>query len=254
MKSRMPDPYRSKPSLPKRDRIRRRSSPVTNALQLVAVASVGGAVIFASLAGLAFLRSGSRFMEGVKMAMTPQPPEETVDVRSVVVEQVRMASELTTAVFTMEAVIPAKSDRKLGNYTIGETNLLYIAYGEVSAGVDLGNIEPADVSTSAEGTSVRLVLPAPQILNDKIDINRSDVYDYDRGFLNLGPDRAPELQKLAQEEALAKIKNAACDQEILKQANERAQLVVSQLLESAGFDEVIVETSGDSVANCKALI
>ena len=254
MKSRMPDPYRQKPSFPKRDRSRVRSSPATNALQLVAVASVGGAIIFASLAGLAFLRSGSRFMEGLKMAITPKPPEETVDVRSVVVEQIRMASELTTAVFTMEAVVPAKSDRKLGDYTIGQTNLLYIAYGEVSAGVDLGEIEPADVSASEEGTSITLRLPPPQILNDKIDIDRSDVYDYDRGFMNLGPDRAPQLTSLAQQEAMTKIKTAACEQDILQQANERAQLVVTQLLKSAQFDEVTVETTGGSVADCRAMM
>ncbi len=252
----MPDPYRQKPSFPKRDRSRTKSSPAANALQLVAVASVGGAIIFASLAGLAFLRSGSRFMEGVKMAITPKPPEETVDVRSVVVEKVRLASELTTAVFTMEAVVPAKSDRKLGDITVGETNLLYIAYGTVSAGVDLGKIQPADVSESAEGTVVRLVLPAPEIFNDNtgLDINRSDVYDYDRGFLNMGPDRAPQLQMMAQKEAMKKIQTAACDQGILKQANERAQLVVGQLLEGAGFETVVVETSGDSVADCYALM
>ena len=254
MKSRMPDPYRKKPSFPKRDRSRKKSSPAANALQLVAVASVGGAIIFASLVGLAFLRSGSQFMEGVRMAITPKPPEDTVDVRSVVVDKVRLASELTTAVFTMEAVVPAKSDRKLGDITVGETNLLYIAYGEVSAGVDLGKIQPADVSESGEGTVVRLVLPAPEIFNDSLDINRSDVYDYDRGFLNMGPDRAPQLQMLAQKEAMKKIKTAACDQDILKQANERAQLVVGQLLESAGFENVVVETSGDSVAECYALI
>lgn len=254
MKSRMPDPYRQKPSLPKRDRTRPKSSPAANALRLVAVASVGGAIIFASLAGLAFLRSGSQFMEGVKMAITPKPPEDKVDVRSVVVDKVRMASELTTAVFTMEAVVPAKSDRKLGDITVGETNLLYIAYGEVSAGVDLGKIQPADVSTSTEGTVARLVLPAPEIFNDSLDVNRSDVYDYNRGFLNMGPDRAPELQMMAQKEAMKKIRTAACDQDILKQANERAQLVVGQLLKGAGFDDVVVETSGDSVADCYALM
>ena len=250
----MPDPYRQKPSFPKRDRSRTKSSPAANVLQLIAVASVGGAIIFASLAGLAFLRSGSQFMEGVKMAITPKPPEEKVDVRSVVVDKVRLASELTTAVFTMEAVVPAKSDRKLGDITVGETNLLYIAYGEVSAGVDLGKIQPTDVSTSAEGTVARLVLPAPEIFNDSLDVNRSDVYDYNRGFLNMGPDRAPELQMMAQKEAMKKIKTAACDQDILKQANERAQLVVGQLLKGAGFDDVIVETSGDSVADCYALM
>ena len=227
---------------------------MANALQLVAVASVGGAIMLASLAGLAFLRSGSQFVEGIKTAITPKPPEETVDVRSVVVERVRLASELTTAVFTMEAVVPAKSDRKLGDFTVGETNLLYIAYGEVSAGVDLGKLQPADVSASEEETTIRLVLPAPEIFNDEIDVDRSNVYDYNRGFLNMGPDRAPQLQALAQQEAKRKIKTAACDQDILKQANDRAQIVVSQLLKSAGFDEVIVETSGDSVADCYALM
>ena len=228
---------------------------MASALRLVAVASVGGAIMCASLAAIAFLRSGSQFVEGVKMAITPKPPEETVDVRSVVVERVRTASELTTAVFTMEAVVPAKSDRKIGELTVGETNLLYIAYGEVSAGVDLGKIQPADVSTSGEETTIKLVLPAPEIFNDdNIDVDRSNVYDYSRGFLNLGPDRAPELQMLAQKEAKRKIRTAACEQDILRQANDRAELVVSQLLESAGFDDVIVETSGGTVADCYALI
>ena len=254
MKSRMPDPYRSKPAFRKRDRTRRKSSPVANALKLVAVSSVGGAIMLASLAGIAFLRSGSQFMEGVKTAIAPRPPEDTADVRSVVVERVRTASELTTAVFTMEAVVPAKSDRKLGDFTVGETNLLYIAYGEVSAGVDLSKIQPADVSASDEETTIRLVLPAPEIFNDNLDVDRSDVYDYDRGFLSLGPDRAPELQKLAMQEAKRKIKVAACEQDILKQANDRAQLVVGQLLKGAGFNDVVVETSGDSVADCYALI
>ena len=254
MKFRMPDPYRSQPLLPKRDRSKTKSAPMASALRLVAVASVGGAVMCASLAAIAFLRSGSQFMEGVKMAFMPKPPEEKADVRSVVVEQVRTASELTTAVFTMEAVVPAKSDRKVGSLTVGETNLLYIAYGEVSAGVDLGKIQPADVSVSEENKTIELVLPAPEIFSDSIDVDRSDVYDYNRGFLNLGPDRAPELQMLAQKEAMKKIRTAACDQDILKQANDRAELVVAKLLKSAGFDEVVVKTSGDSAADCYALI
>lgn len=187
------------------------------------------------------------------MALTPQPPEETVDVRTVVVEQVRNVSELTTAVFTMEAVVPAQSDRKLGEYTIGKTNLLYIAYGEARAGIDLSELEAADVSTSDAGKRVKLVLPPPKLLDTKIDVERSGVYDYSRGFLNLGPDRAPELQSAAQQEALSEIERAAvCEQDILGQANDRAELVVSQLLQSTGFEEVIVETSPGISADCKA--
>ncbi len=254
MKSRMPDPYRHKPALLKRDRAAKRS-PLFRSLQLIAISITGGAVIVASLAGWAFLRSGSRFIDGVKLALTPQPPAETVDVRTVVVKQIRMVSELTTAVFTMEAVVPAQSDRKIGDYTIGKTNLLYIAYGEVRAGVNLEEISVADVIPAEDGTSVTLTLPPAQLLDTKIDVARSSVYDYSRGFLNLGPDRAPELQSAAQQEALLEIEKAACDQNILNQANERAELVVTQLLQSAGFETVTVETSvdptADPTAECK---
>ncbi len=254
MKSRLPDPYRQQPAPLRRDRASKaKRSPIFRSLQLLAIAMTGGAVIVASLAGLAFLRSGGRFIEGIQLALTPKPPEETVDVRTVVVEQVQNVSELTTAVFTMEAVVPAQSDRKLGEYTIGKTNLLYIAYGEARAGIDLAEISTADVSTftAAEGgQGVKLVLPPPQ-LKTTLDVERSNVYDYSRGWLNLGPDRAPELQDLAQEEALTKIEQAACDQDILDQADDRAKLVIKQLLETTGFETVVVESSPVASTACQ---
>ncbi|NJM96098.1 MAG: DUF4230 domain-containing protein [Phormidesmis sp. RL_2_1] len=254
MKSRIPNPYRQKPGPMRRDRTYpTKRSPILRALQLLAISATGGAIIVAGLAGLAFWRSGSQFIEGLKMAITPQPPEEKVDVRTVVVEQVRDVSELTTAIFTMEAVVPAQSNRKIGEYTIGKTNLLYIAYGEVRAGVDLANVSEADITPFEEGKRVKLILPPPKLLDTKIDVERSGVYDYNRGFLNLGPDRAPELQSAAQQEALVEIEQAACEQDILGQANDRAELVVSQLLKSAGFEEVIVETTPGATTACQAL-
>jgi hypothetical protein len=264
MKSRLPDPLRpsDRPAaapngqpngLPRRRGYSTQPSPVMQALKLLAIATTGGAVMLASLAGLAFVRSGGALVETVKTAFTPKPPEEKVDVRTVVVERIRSASELTTAVFTMEAVVPTQSDRKLGDYTIGKTNLLYIAYGEVQAGVDLEELAAADVVTNEAGTQITLTLPPPRVLDRKIDVARSNVYEYSRGFLNLGPDRAPELQQMAQNEALAKIEAAACEQDILGQANERAELVVTQLLESAGFEEVIVKTTPGAIAACQSL-
>jgi hypothetical protein len=88
-----------------------------------------------------------------------------------------------------------------------------------------------------------LTLPPPQILDRVIDVERSDVYDYDRGFLNLGPDAAPELQSLAERETLQKMTQAACEQAILEQANEKAQVAITELLTLSGYRNVTVQTT-----------
>ncbi|WLT38984.1 DUF4230 domain-containing protein [Synechocystis sp. B12] len=58
-------------------------------------------------------------------------------------------------------------------------------------------------------------------------MERSRIYQYDWGFLTLGPDTAPELQSLAQRKTLAKITSYACDQGILDKVNERAETAMA---------------------------
>ncbi|MBD3881756.1 DUF4230 domain-containing protein [Phormidium tenue FACHB-886] len=206
-------------------------------LSLIATGSVALIAVFL-LAGI--WRSGTGFFtEVVELFEKPQP-EARVDVRSLVVQQVRNASELTTAVYVMETVVPASRDRTVGGYVIGTTTLLYIAYGEVRAGVDLSALRPEDVQVS--GNALTLRLPPPKVLDSKIDVNRSKVYDYDRGFMGLGPDVAPELQELAQRTTLEKITESACAGGVLQQANDRAKLAISQLLSTAGYSQLTVET------------
>ncbi|MBD0333905.1 MAG: DUF4230 domain-containing protein [Cyanobacteria bacterium Co-bin13] len=204
-------------------------------------AVVGGAVVLGLLAGVGVWRSGDRFFEGLRLMVGPtEPPAPRVDVRSVVVQQIRGASELTTAIFAMEAVVPTTSDRTLAGYVIGSTKLLYVAYGEVRAGVDLSEITAENVVVDEATSSIRVTLPPARILDSKLDLSRSNVFDYDRGFLGLGPDNAPQLQELAQQEALGKIVTAACTEDILQEATTRAELTVRQLLSTAGFTAVEV--------------
>lgn len=211
--------------------------------------TTGGTVLIALLLGIGLLRSGSRFFEGVGAIFNAPQPKPEVDVRTLVVRQVRGASELTTSVFTMESVVPTRQDMKLGNYTVGSTTLLYIAYGEVRAGVDLKDLTANDVQV--KNNTIQLRLPPPRILDSKIDVNRSSVYDYNRGFLGLGPDVAPQLQTLAQRETLKKIVAAACNQGVLTQANDRAELVVEKLLSTAGYKAVQVKTQPPAPGSCQ---
>lgn len=211
----------------------------------------GGVTIATLLLLLSLVRSGTRLSQGIGSffsGFTGNTSEAQVDPRTLVVHQVQGASELTTAVFAMESVVPTSRDRTLGNYVIGKTTLLYIAYGEVRAGVDLSDITVDNVTI--EGDRLTLQLPPPEILDSKIDVTRSRVYDYDRGFLGLGPDAAPQLQELAQRETLERIVEVACDQGLLEDANERAEVALTRLLTTVGYSELSLNTQPASPDAC----
>lgn len=167
--------------------------------------------------------------------------EAKAEISTLVVQQIRGVSELTTTVFAMETVVPTSQERQWGDFVLGRTDLLYIGYGEVRAGIDLAQMDENNIQQ--RGEKLIVTLPPPQILDQKIDVERSRIYQYDRGFLNLGPDTAPELQDLAQRQTLAKITAAACDQGILDQANERAETAVGSLLKGTGYKEVEIKTT-----------
>ncbi|WP_353259068.1 DUF4230 domain-containing protein [Prochlorothrix hollandica] len=210
--------------------------------------AAGGLAVAGLVALVGFWRTGEQFWHNLGQLFTTPQPAAKADVRSVAITQIQAASDLTTAIFVMEAVVPSKRDRVVGQFTVGSTTLLFIAYGEVRAGVDLSQLQAQDVQV--QGETLQITLPPPKILDSKIDVERSTVYDYDRGFLGFGPDSAPELQTLASQTALQKIVAAACQENILKQANDRAKLVVAQLLGSATSQPVVVITQDPDPATC----
>ncbi|NER20908.1 MAG: DUF4230 domain-containing protein [Symploca sp. SIO1B1] len=214
-------------------------------IMLMTTASVA---LLVMTSGIGMMFTGARFVDKVKGLFSISETAPEVDVRSLIVSQISGASELTTAVFTMEAVVPTRQDRLIAGYPVGSTQLLYIAYGEVRAGVDLGELKVEDVNIVND--TIELQLPPPKLLDSKIDVSRSQVYDYDRGFLGLGPDVAPQLQMLAQQETLKKIEATACREDLLQQANERAQLVVSQLLTTSGHKGIEVKTQPPATGVC----
>jgi hypothetical protein len=208
----------------------------------------GGMLLVAFLLGWGSGQWSDRLLGFLGPLFNVAPSTPKVNVQSLILQQVRDASELTTASFTMQAVIPAEQDATFNGLTLGKTKLLYIAYGEVQAGVNLSQLTTDHVQVT--GDSIQVQLPAAQILDKKIDVNRSQVYDYDRGFLGLGPDSGPQLQALAQQEALRKITAAACEQGLLQRASDRAQLVVTQLLNTTGYKNVSINIQPASTQEC----
>jgi hypothetical protein len=225
-----------------------RSVSWADAIKSVSFIATSGLSLATVLVLVGVMRSGTGFFATVFGAVTAPQPVPKVDVRSAVVQQVRGVSELTTAVFAMETVVPTSRERTISGFVVGKTTLLYIGYGEVRAGLDLSTLTPDAVQM--QGETLLLRLPPPRILDSKVDVNRSKVYDYDRGFMGMGPDVAPELQDLAQRKTLERLIQSACSQGLLQTANDRARLAISQLLTTSGYRQVTIETQPPAADAC----
>ncbi|MBD2184077.1 DUF4230 domain-containing protein [Planktothrix sp. FACHB-1355] len=172
--------------------------------------------------------------------------EKIIDPGSLIVRQVRDVSELTTAMFEMDAVVPV-SEKGM----IAQSKLLYIAHGNVRVGVDLKEFQTDNVQV--EGEKITVTLPPLKILDSKLNLEHSSVYSYDRGLLGWGPD-VVNLQAQAQREALKKVEDAACQSWLIKTASDRVQKTVenllNQVLKDRGFKQIIVEAQLPSEGSC----
>ncbi len=210
--------------------------------QRVILWSAGSINIAILLILLSIWRTGDRALNFIGNMLKFQPVQPRIESSSTVVQRIRNIQELTTTVQTMETIMPASADRKLGEISLATTRLLYIARGEIRAGVDLSQLTDSNIKIS--DNSIEIDLPPAKILDSKIDVNNSRVYDYDRGFLNLGPDVAPQLQTLAQRKTLTEIVDTACNEGILNTANERAKTSITQLLSSTNsYQKVKINTT-----------
>ncbi len=209
--------------------------------QQLILLGLGGTISLALLIVLGLWQTGDRALNFLSSLLKPQQAKLEISNSSLIVNRLQNLQELTTTVQTMEKIVPTSAERKLGDIPIATTRLLYIAQGEVRAGIDLGQLTSQDIKIEDRRISVNL--PSAQILDSKIDVDNSRVYDYDRGFLNLGPDVAPELQTLAQRNTLQEIVRTACSDNILNTANLQAKTTISQLLTDLGYSQVTVKTS-----------
>ncbi|MEO8084002.1 MAG: DUF4230 domain-containing protein [Ardenticatenales bacterium] len=211
------------------------------------VAALGALAIVAAVLVFGLYRRGGAFLDDLSGAFGPRPaPTAAIDTKSVVVEKLQDAAELTSLVYTLETVVSASQDRSLAGFKIGSTELLYIAHGQVRAGIDLAKLGDEDVDIeggagipigAADGIVIHL--PAPEILGATLDVDKSRVYDLRE---SLFAPVAPDLQSRAERYALQRIVGSACDADILSAANDRAADAVRALLTAAGAVDVTVRT------------
>ncbi len=152
-----------------------------------------------------------------------------------VILQVRALSRLETAQYSIEKVITAEIGQGALGGLFGD-RLLFVAHGEVIAGVDLSRVRPGDISVTPDGT-VTLIMPAPEVFIASIDNDKSYVYDRETGLLTKGD---VNLETQARQAAQDAIEQAALEGGILDLAATNAATFMESLLLSLGFTNVII--------------
>lgn len=157
--------------------------------------------------------------------------------RSVLLKSVRNVSQYHAAVGDFQLLLDEREDTGGLPGFIAGRRTLFVAAGTVNAYVDLSGLAEEDLTVSADGKSVTLRLPEPQLDKPNINHERSYVYSQDRGIADrvvdafTAPQQA-ELYLLAESD----MADAAEDSELRQRAGENTRSMLTGLFGSLGYE------------------
>ena len=199
-------------------------------------AVVGGAGLLGLGVGLLLPRAPPKLPSLPPLSSSVTVLRPTPDV----VTAVRALSRLESTAFHMERVIDLKDQQsRLFGLVSGEDAILLVAVADVTAGVDLGRLGPADVEVSPDRTRVRIQLPRAEILQTVLDGEHTYVHTRRTDLL---AKRNETLETNARKEAEQTLTQAALSAGILDKADDQARRVIRELVTALGFLEVEVVT------------
>jgi hypothetical protein len=115
--------------------------------------------------------------------------------------------------------------------------VLFLALGVVKAGINMTNIQPSDIQIS--GKKLTLLLPHPVITDIYLDDHHSQVLERSTGILRT---LDKDLEQNARQQAVDELRVLALDEEILRDAQDRAKALLTALFLQTGFTDVEIKT------------
>ena len=150
-----------------------------------------------------------------------------------IIHDVHALARLETIQYSVEKVITTEVNQGLFESLFGD-KILFVAHGVVIAGIDMNKITP-DSMEMVNGV-LTVELPEAEIFIATLDNDKSYVYDRDTGLFSKG---YIELETTARQAAEQEIYNAAIEDGILDQANQNAEMFLSEFFDSLGFEDVV---------------
>ena len=152
-----------------------------------------------------------------------------------IVHEIRSLARLETIKFSLEKIITAETRQGVFEWLVGD-RLIFVAHGQVIAGIDLNKLDPEDLLVRDGVLYVQL--PEAEIFVVAIDNQQSYVYDRETGLFTHGE---VNLETEARRAAEIEIEDSALEDGILDLAAQNAESFLDRLFRDLGFPEVIFE-------------
>jgi hypothetical protein len=168
---------------------------------------------------------------------------DTVDrTQPAVLKALEDLREYRAATGNFQVVVDLEKDaRYLPSFVKGERTL-FVAAGNVDAGVDFSALGGEAVTVSPDRRAVTVTLPHAKLSRPRVDPARSYVYERDRGVLDRvgsvfsdNPTSDRPLYLLAEQRLAAAARG---DAGIVERAEQNTRAMLEQLLRALGFTEV----------------
>lgn len=209
----------------------------------------GAILILVLIFAVMLVAAGSMLFQGTKQAIQPvqdasnylstqmadvlHPTPTVIPDPVTVIREIRSLARLETVQYTMEKVITTEIGQGTLGFLFGD-KLLFVAHGDVIAGIDLEKLEPDQMWV--ENGVLKVRLPKAEIFVVRIDNELSYVYNRDTGILRRGD---INLESLARKAAEDEIEKAAIQDGILDTAQKNAESYLYRLLTQLGYQDVI---------------
>lgn len=194
------------------------------------------ALVGAMVAGLSAAKLLPDFRNPFKEQVTDrsQPP---------ILLSIKDLARFVAAEGNFEVVIDLKRDRKFVPDWLLNQRTLFVGAGTVEAYVDFSNLTQDKIKESADHKTVEIQLPAPQLGEPKLDLERSYVFAEEQGLFNkIGeffggdPNRQRETLIVAEQ----RIASAAKVSGLVRRAEENTRKTLEGLLNALGYTNVTI--------------
>ncbi|MFG3600308.1 DUF4230 domain-containing protein [Micromonospora chersina] len=173
----------------------------------------------------------------------PFAKEQTDRSQPPLLKSIRDLSRYVAAEGNFQVVVDVQKDRRnVPDFLLNERTL-FVGAGRIEAYVDFAKIADGAVVVSADGKSVEIKLPAPQLGETDLDMDKSYVFAEQRGLINRlndlvggDPNRQQQVYQLAEDRITA----AARDSGLTARAEENTRKMLEGLLRSLGYQKVTV--------------